>query len=120
MRLQVNSAKLWLFVFVPVGVLFILINSLYFHNAADAKLELRRRSVESEWDTTTNESNNKISSDTTNVIIKLFDRANQAIEFFETNFDQLNPDGLFGVRIAQGNPNLNPLSNSILTYLRQL
>lgn len=70
-----------------VGFLLVF-NSFYF--SSSEAINIKRRSVD------TNRIHLRYD------IIKLFEKTNQALEFFETNFDQLNPDGLFGVRIAQG------------------
>lgn len=90
MRFQL-VLKICLFIFGLVGSLIVLNSLFYHHHHQDAAvMNVQRRSIDA------------IKTDLELDIIKLFERTNQVLEFFESNFEQLNADGLFGVRIAQG------------------
>lgn len=114
MRFQLVS-KICLVIFGLVGSL-IVFNSLFYFNHhhyhhlnADDVVNVQRRSVA--------DAAAAIRIDLNYLqIIKLFERANQALEFFENNFEQLNPDGLFGVRIAQGLAQIFSLFILILNF----
>lgn len=89
MRIHLGSG-LWIFIITQFGLSLVLISLYYSPNSKSKKLEPFQEAyaVNNDEDITT--------------LTKLFEKTNSILEFFEKNFEQLNADGLFGIRIAQG------------------